>query len=81
MLLAVDLHDYFIDEEGIAVATMSSPQASGVQSAELYTPEADCLATDDDASLSEQIFDIKMTQLESIVEPDGVGNDIGWGRA
>ena len=32
---------------------------------------------DDDAALGQEIFDISMAQIESIVEPDGVGDDIG----
>ena len=30
------------------------------------------------ASLGEQVFYIAMTEVEAIVEPDGIGNDIGW---
>ena len=33
---------------------------------------------DGDASLGEQIFDIAVTQIESIVELDGITDDIGW---
>jgi hypothetical protein len=32
--------------------------------------------TDGDASFSEQIFNIAMAQVESIVKPDGVTDDI-----
>ena len=32
---------------------------------------ADC-----DAAFSEQIFNSTVTQIESVVEPDGVGNDV-----
>ena len=28
-------------------------------------------------SLSEKIFDISMAQVEAVVDPDGIGNDIG----
>ena len=35
---------------------------------------------DSNASLNQDIFDIPMAQIESIIEPDGVGDDIGWGR-
>ena len=43
----------------------------------LWVPEANRFATDSDASLGEQVFDISVTQVEAIVEPDGVRNDIG----
>ena len=41
MLLAVDLQEYFIDVEGIAIAAMSSLETAGVQGTELDAPEAD----------------------------------------
>ena len=30
------------------------------------------------ASLSQDIFNIAVTEIESVVEPDGVADDIGW---
>ncbi len=63
---------------------MLSFQSSGIKTAKLDTPEPDGFSTDGDASFSEQVFDEwsgtpAMTEIEAIVEPDGVGNDIGWG--
>jgi len=40
---------------------------------------ANFFATDCDASLGQEIFNITVTQIESKVEPDCVANDIGWG--
>jgi hypothetical protein len=51
-------------------------QSAGVFGSELDAPESDGLVTDCDAALSEEIFDISMAQVEPIVEPDGVGDDI-----
>ena len=53
MLLAVDLHEYFVDEEGIAVAAVFSLQSSSIQSAEFDAPETDRFSADSDASFSE----------------------------
>ena len=39
MLFAIDLHEDFIDEEGIAVAMMLSLQSPGEPGTELDTPE------------------------------------------
>jgi len=58
MLLAVDSDEDFIDVESIAIASVLSLQSPGVKRAELDTPEADRFATDGDASLGEEIFDI-----------------------
>ena len=51
-------------------------QSTSVQRAELDAPEANRFATDNNPSLSEQVFNISMAQIESVVEPDGVRNDI-----
>jgi len=45
-----------------------------------HAPEASRFTADGDASLDQNIVDITVTQVESIVEPDGVGDDV-WGEA
>jgi hypothetical protein len=75
---AVDLHEDFIDVEGIAIASVFPFQSSSVKGTELDTPESDRLAADSDASFSEKIFYIPVTEIESKVEPDGIGNDVWW---
>jgi hypothetical protein len=44
------------------------------------TPEANCFSGYSDASLGEEILDITVAQVEFIVQPDCVGNDI-WGKS
>ena len=78
LLPAIDLHKNFIDEEGVAKASVFPFQSSGVKSAEFDTPEADRFAADSDASFGQEVFDIPMTQIESVVEPDCVTDDIRW---
>jgi hypothetical protein len=56
---------------------MLSPQSSSIESTKIDTPEPDGLPTDSDASLGQQIFDISVVQIESIVKPDCIANDIG----
>ena len=77
MLLAFDLHEYFVDIEFIAVSAMASLQTPGINSAKFDTPKADCFSTDNDASFSEETFDVTVPQIESVVELDGVGDDFG----
>jgi hypothetical protein len=50
MLLAIDLHEDFINVEGVAVASVPSLQSSGVYSSEFDTPETDSFSTNCDAS-------------------------------
>ena len=77
MLLAVDLHEDFIDIEGITIAAMISLQATSIDSTELYSPQSDRFSSHDDASLGQEIFNVAMAQIEAVVEPDGVGDYIG----
>ena len=78
MLLAIDFDKDFIDEKGVTVTSMLSFQSTGINSTELDTPEADGFATDCDASLSEKVFYISVAEIEPIVEPDGIRNDVKW---
>jgi hypothetical protein len=77
MLFAIDLYKDFINVECIAVASMLAFQSACINGAELDTPETDCLSADGDATFSEEVFDISMAEIDSIVEPDSIGNDVG----
>jgi len=79
MLLAIDLDEDFVDVESIAVAAVLSFQPSSIQRSKLDAPEADRLPSDNDASLSQEIFNIPVAEIESVVEPDGITDDI-WGE-
>ena len=78
MLLTLDLHEDFVNVEGVAVASMLSLQSAGINGSELVTPEADRFATDGYAALGEKIFNISVAEIESIVEPDSTADDIRW---
>ena len=52
MLLAVDFDEYFVDVEGVAITSVISFQAAGIDSTELDTPKADRLSGYGNASLS-----------------------------
>ena len=51
VLLTVYLHKDLIDVEGITITSVLSLQATGINGAEFYTPEADCFSGYSDASL------------------------------
>ena len=52
-------------------------QAPSVYSSEFDAPQANRFAANVDASFSEKVFNIPMTQIEAIIEPGGIQNDIG----
>ena len=68
-----------VDVEGIAVTPVLALQAAGINRSEFYTPETDCFTADGDASFGQEVLDITVAQVKSVVEPAGVGNDTGWG--
>lgn len=77
MLYSIDLYTDFINVEGVAVASVLAPQTAGINRSEFDTLESDRLSGYSDAAFGEEIFDITATQVEAIVEPDRVGNDVG----
>jgi hypothetical protein len=50
-----------------------------INGTELDTPQADRFAANGDASFSKQIINIAVAEIEAIVEPDYVTDDIWWG--
>jgi len=72
-----DLHKDFIYVEGIAVALVSALQTSRISGAKLDAPQTNRLIADDNAALSQKILDVAGTQIEPMVEPNGVLNDLG----
>ena len=65
MLFGIDFHEDFIDEKGIAVASVFSLQPSSVYSIEFDTPKSNGFAADSDASLCQKIFYIAVTEVET----------------
>jgi hypothetical protein len=60
VLPAVDFHEYFIDLEGVTVASMLLLQSPGIDARKLDPPQADRFLTEGYAA------------FESVVEPDRV---------
>ncbi len=78
MLLAVDLYEDFINVESVAEASVFSLQSAGINGSEFYTPEADRFSADSDASFSQEVFNVPVAQIEAVVEPDCVADDVWW---
>ena len=55
---------------------MPSLQSTGIDGTEFDAPKSDRFVADSDAMFSEEIFYIAVAEIESIVEPVGIGNDI-----
>jgi len=78
MLFPTNLHEDLIDIESIAITLVFPLQASGIFGSELDTPEPDCFITDSNSTLGEEIFDISIAEIEPVVQPDCVTDDIWW---
>ena len=53
---------------------MPSLQSLGVYSSEFDTPKANCFATDCNASFGEKVFNISVTEIKAMIEPDRVAD-------
>jgi hypothetical protein len=62
----------------VTAALMLPFQPAGTSRSKLDTPESDRFSADTDAAFSKDIFDIGMAEVEAMVEPERVGNDIRW---
>ena len=78
VLDAADLDEDFIDKERIPETLVSTLQTPGVFRTKLVAPQPNRFITDFDATFSQKIFDIAVTEIESMVEPDGILNDRRW---
>ena len=78
MLFAVDFHKDFVNEERITVTAMPPLQSFRVESTEFDAPQSDGFVADSYTAFSQKVFDITVAEIESVIEPDGVGDDIGW---
>ena len=77
MLYPSDLHENLIKVEGIAVTLMPASKSPGVFWAEFDTPKSNRLVADCDTTLGHEILDIAAAQIEAMIEPDNVLNDLG----
>ena len=75
--LTGNLDEYFVDEERVAESGVLAPKSPRKMWAELVAPQPDRLVAHLDAAFGEQILDVAVAELETMVEPDRVLNDGG----
>ena len=68
----------FINVEGVAITSVLPLQTGGINSSELGAPETDRFSGYSDASLSQEFVDITVAEIESVVGPDSVADEIWW---
>ena len=78
VLLTINLHEYFIDIEGVTETLVSAFQTSSISRPKFVTPQPDGFVADDNASLSQEIFDIPIAEIESMIEPNCILKDFRW---
>ena len=66
----------FIDEECVAVASVLPFQSAGINGTEFDTPESDGFSADYDSALSQEIFDVSVTQVEPVVQLNRTADDV-----
>ena len=78
MSYPLDSHEHLIKVEGIAVTLMPAPKSPGVFSAEFDAPQSNRLVADRDTALGHKILNIATAQIESMIKPDNVLNNLRW---
>ena len=76
LLPPLDLHEQLVQMPGVALAAPAVPQPPCVVEPERSTPVPNRLMRHGDIPFGEEIFDIPETQAETVVEPDGVTDDL-----
>ena len=61
---------------GYSITLMRTLQPPGIPWTKLVTPQSNRFSCHEDTSFRKHIFDIPVTQIETIVQPDSVTNDL-----
>ena len=77
VLFTSDLDEDFIAKECVSIAWVLAAQALGNLRSILDSPEADRFTADGNTAFGEEVFDISVAQTESMVQPNGVTDDLG----
>ena len=79
MFLALDAYDDFIQVPFvIAVSRRSITNFPGKLPPEFLSPSFDRLVGDDDPSLCQQVLNHPQAQWELKIQPNGMGDHVGW---
>ena len=76
LALPVDRHEDFVQKPRMSESSLSTFQPPRVVGAELPAPLPHGFVRHDDAPLGKEILDIPEAQAVSVVEPDGVADDV-----
>ena len=74
--LPLDVHEELIQVPDVSQPPLFVPEFPGVVWTEFLTPLPDGLVGDDHSSLCQQFLDVPEAQSESMLEPDGVTDDV-----
>ena len=77
LVATLDRDEDLVEMPSVSHPTASAPQPPRVDRTEPLAPLPNRLVGDRHASLREEIFSIAEAEAESMVEPDGVANDLG----
>jgi len=80
VLFALDFYEDLIDKEAVPVSLVPPSKSPGVFGPKLDTPQSGRFVADHDSALGHEIFDVTNTQIEAVIEPDSVLNDLGRKR-
>ena len=75
MLLTINLQEDLINEECISISLVLLLSTTNIFQTELIAPQTNCLIANGDSTFSQQVFDISMAEIESMIEPNCVLND------
>ena len=77
MTLTRNRDEYFVDEERVAESRVFALESLRKQWPELVAPQPDRLVAHLDSPLGEQVLNVAVAEIETMVEPDRVLNDGG----
>src|SRR6266498_5669488 len=69
---------HLVEMPFVARSSSAPTQLVNEGGSELSAPAADGFITDLDAALGQEILDVTQAEVETVVEPDGVGDDFSW---
>jgi len=72
MLFVLNFYKNFINEENIDKPLMLSPQVFCELEIQFITPQSNSFITYCNTACSHQVFDTPMTEIESVVKPNGI---------
>ena len=75
-VLTPDPEEDIVHEDRVSIASVTMPQPMGITGSELVAPEADRLMGDENAAPVQDILDVTVTQVEAVVEPDRMLDDL-----